>query len=483
MKIYTTTPVGELREPLLAVLASWIHGSNVGVECTSSSLHAVQLACHSRTLVVHPRHCSLLLLLLAAELLAHRGELSRGRGAVDETIVASWLPAAQRRLVARFPGLANLPATAWQQCVRAGRLPVVRWLHAEVSPPKIETNAPTQGDSPPDLSKGALEFALPDCELASAHDTLSELAAGIASGAIAARHLDELPDVPYVAVRVRLGNRVDVGAGRAEQFEHHRLAFQAARAFARCMRSSLEGLVLEPTASQGSTTGRELDMRRLPMARVATRLGRDFPVFVGDPEELSHFDPQDHRVVMYSDLTNHKARLDDAAPSMLLNIAMAYGYELLGIPIEWHASQDHLVRGPNGRKVLLHLDFVMKGFDEEWSPIIWERLDRVSSYVPWLDSKPGLFAPLHMHRAAELLAQNDAADATKSWWHLVLSMGPNLDTMRHVRASPERFAAHMEATLQRLHAQRRTKAMAWLPAGLRHALPRDAMLRKALIND
>lgn len=125
MAISLSTPVGALREQLLPVLASWIHGDGVGVECLHASLDAIQVTCKSRTLVVHPQRCDLLMLMLGSELLANRRQLRNAAEAASPDTVRNWLRDARARLVARFPAFANIPESTWQP---ARPIPCCPWF-------------------------------------------------------------------------------------------------------------------------------------------------------------------------------------------------------------------------------------------------------------------------------------------------------------------------------------------------------------------
>ena len=481
MAISIFTPVGELRESLLAVLASWIHGNAVGVECMHSSQQAVQIVCQSRTLVVHPERCNLLMLLVAAELLAHRREVRGAVVHVDAEAVRRWIPEARRSLVARFPAFAAIPPSAWNACTRGNLLPAVHWDTAKVAPPQARFLSDAQRRRNGELASTSLDLVLPDCHLEGADDAFAEIVAGIANGSHALQQLPDLPDVPFLVAQVRLGNRVDAPRGLNEVIGRSRHRLDASRAFAHCIRTSTEGLPLDNPPDTNALYGRDLDLNRLADARIATRLGRDFPVFAREEDPVSTFDPRQHRAVVYSDVTEHEADLRDMAPSLAGNAAVAHAYELLGIATEWHACRDFLVPGPSGKPVVLHLAFVLKRIDEPWAPIVWERLRRVHTFRPSLEATPAVFPALHMRRTVELLGRVADDVGTEGWWHPALLMSPNMEAMQHVSRGAERFVAHMERDLERAQEKRQLKSLFWLPNALRKCIRRGSLLRDGLI--
>lgn len=282
----------------------------------------------------------------------------------------------------------------------------------------------------------AAEMILPDCALEGAGDALAGVMAAIADGSQPLQHLPERPDCPFVVVQVRLGNRVDSPRGLREVMRYRTEMLEASRAYAHCIRTSSEGVPVDLPPDANAYCGLDLDMSRLADARIASRLGRDFPVFLREEDPYSTFDPRQHRAVIYSDLTNHEADLSDTAPSLYINAAIANGYELLGVETEWHACLDFLTPGPEERPVVLHLDFVLKRIDEPWAPIVWERLKRVHEFQPATEAKVAMFPPLHMQRTVGLLEQVGSDVGPDGWWHTALLMSHNREAMEHVDRAP-----------------------------------------------
>ncbi|MFO1031160.1 MAG: hypothetical protein U1F60_08780 [Planctomycetota bacterium] len=480
MVVLVTDPVRALRPSLLALLARWVHGAAVGVEVLPSAAHPLQVVCASKTLVVHPDRTSILGLLQAAALLAHGREV-RTLGEATPQVVRGWLPAARKVVQQRLPALARLPARVWHELAGGQVLPRIAWDDARTEPPQLSA-PPTRGRAPAPGERPPLEMFLPDCSLDGADDAFAGLIAGIQRGEQPLDHLPDLPDVPFVAIALRLGSRFEARGGFAEVVDHERHLLEIATGYANCVRTTAEDLLLDPPPDGNALQGRELDHGRIVDARIARRLGRDFPVFGDRPEPEWAFDPERHVAVVYSDLCSAEATLEDMAPSLRVNGSIAYAYELLGIRTEWHACRDAMVRGHGGRRVLVHVDAVLKGADEPWQAIVWERLRRLDRLRLPAGLQPASFPPLHLHRTVQRLQRLQQDHAGETLRHPVVLSSPNLTRVFDDERFFRRCLAAMELSLEPLHAGGPVKPFYWLPKALGRLASKSGRLFSGLVH-
>lgn len=460
MVVYVTDPVRLLRPSLLARLARWVHGAAVGVEVLAEATHPVQVVCASKTLVVHPDRTSILGLLQAAALLG-RARQVRANGEPTAQTVRTWLPAARKLVLQRLPALDRLPVRVWRALAEDAALPQVRWDSAQTEPPQLRAPSPRKraepGAAPP------LDMFLPDCSLDGSEDAFADLLAAIAAGSLPLDHLPDLPDVPYVAITLRLGSRFEARGGFVEAIANEEQLITAANNYAHCVRTSAEDVLLEPPPDGNAPYGRELDHARLVDARIAQHLGRDFPVFGDRPEPEWTFDPDRHVAVLFSDVCDEEATLEDMAPSLRVNASIAHAFEQLGIRTEWHACRDLLASGPNGRRVLVHVDGLLKGADDPWSPIVWERLRRLHRLRLPRRLPAVSFPPLHVHRTVQRLRHLQQDHAGETVRHAVVLSSPNLTRLHDDERFFRRCLASMEHDLERLYADGPVKPLFWQP--------------------
>ena len=480
MVVYVTDPVRRLRPSLLALLARWVHGAAVGVEVLADASHPLQVICSSRTLVVHPDRTSILGLLQAAALLAHRAHV-RQRGEPSPSTVRGWLPAARKAVQQRLPALARLPVRVWHDLAEGQVLPRIAWDEAHTEPPQLTAPAPAKVRSAPGKAP-PLEMFLPDCSLDGAGDAFERLVAAIERGEQPLDHLPEMPDVPYVAIALRLGSRFEARGGFGDLVGHERQLLEAATRYAHCVRTSAEDLLLEPPPDGNALHGRELDHARLVDARIARRLGRDFPVFGDRPEPEWTFDPDRHVAVIYSDLCDAEATLEDMAPSLHVNGSIAHAYEQLGIRTEWHACRDAMVRGHAGRRVLVHVDAMLKGADEPWQPIVWERLRRLHRLRLPEGLDAASFPPLHVHRTVQRLRHLQQDHAGETMRHPVVLSSPNLTRVFDDERFFRRCLDSMEQDLGPLHADGPVKPLYWLSKALGRLASKSGHLYGGLVH-
>jgi hypothetical protein len=323
---------------------------------------------------------------------------------------------------------------------------------------------------------------LPDCSLDGAADAFAALIAAIERGAQPLDHLPEMPDVPYVVIALRLGSRFEARGGFAEVVDHERQLLDVATRYANCVRTTAEDLLLEPPPDSNALQGRELDHARLVDARIARRLGRDFPVFGDRPEPEWTFDPERHVAVILSDLCDAEATLEDMAPSLRISASIAHAYEQLGIRTEWHACRDAMVRGHGGRRVLVHIDAVLKGADEPWQAIVWERLRRLHRLRLPDGLLPASFPPLHVHRTVQRLRHLQQDHAGETMRHPVVLSSPNLTRVFDDERFFRRCLASMEQDLETLHAGGPVKPFYWLPKALGRLASKSGRLLDGLVH-
>ncbi len=487
MTVYLTDPVLVLRESLLPVLASWIHGDAVSVQVTSASRHRVQVVGRSRTILVDGRSCSLLGLFLAAGMLHEwlRDTSSRkAKEGMSPTfgMVRELVRRGREHLVRCFPSLAQVPEEMWQALRNPPDLPELRWASALVDPqPIVPVTAEHRREHPELLQDTHHQLTLADCDLEGAGKTFERFAAGIKDGSIALQHLPELPDVPYVAVSVRVGGRHDAPAGTGEKRYEARMgiAREAANVYAECVRKSTEGVPVDSPPDAAAWSGSDIDPGRLCDARIAIKTRREFPLFLQSEDPLTQFDPSQHRVVIYGDLGRGQPSALDGAPSAVISAAMGLAFEKLGLRTEWHAFLDYVVKGPKGKLVVLHLDFLIKGAEEPWGGLAWDRFERLRGAEVKGLGEGGVFPPLHLARVVDRLDRLVAGMEDPRWVHPVVLCSPGMRAMMYVARAGERWAVAMEGMMERLERMGRVKPFLWLPREVKAGARRGSLLAKA----
>jgi hypothetical protein len=486
VSIYLTDPVMLLRESLLPVLASWIHGDAVSVQSVSSSPHTVQVVGKSRTILLQGQRCSVLGLFLAAAMLREwlRDEASRA-GRKDSSPTLGQAKELCRRargwLLECFPSLRQVPENQWAQLSKPPFLPVLRWQSALVAAQEIVPISKAQRVERPELlDDTSYAVSLADCDLEGSASTFATFAAAIRDGKIPLQHLPELPDVPYVAVAVRVGGRHDARAGTGERRQRREdIARKAAVMYSECVRESTEGMPVDSPPDAAAWAGLELDPGRLCDARIAIKTRRELPLFLQSEDPLTQFDPRQHCAVVYGDLGHGRAELLDGAPSAIMNASLAEAYQLLGMRTEWHVCADFVVPGMKERRVVLHLDFLVKGENEPWGSLVWERFARLQGARMSGIGEAGVFPPLHLSRVVRRLGRMVDGMEEPRWVHPVVLCSPGMRGMGYVKRAGERWAAGMEGMMEGLEGMGRVKAFLWLPREVKAGARKGSLVEKA----
>jgi hypothetical protein len=487
VSIYLTDPVSRLRESLLPVLASWIFGDAVSVQSTSASRHRAQVVGRSRTILVDGNRCSLLGLFLAAGMLHvwlrdPVGRRVRQNASPTFAMVRDIAARARQRLIECFPSLEHLPPQVWRMVSTPPELPEMRWASALVDPqPIVPVTPQMQREHPELLDDTKHQVTLPDCDMEGAGSTFERFAEGIRAGTIALQHLPELPDVPYVAVSVRVGGRHDAPAGTTEKQHSVRTgaAKEAGKMYAECVRKSTEGVPVDNPPDAAAWSGLEIDPARLCDARIAIKTRREFPLFLQSEDPLTQFDPAQHRVVLYGDLARGQASVLEGAPSSVVTSAMAQAFERLGLRTEWHCFLDYVVPGPKGRKVVLHLDFLVKGELEPWGALAWDRFGRLQGAGLKGVGEGGVFPPLHLSRVLGRLERMVDGMEDPRWVHPVVLCSPGMRAMGYVERAGVRWATAMEGMMRGLEGLGKVKPFLWLPREVKDGARRGSLLAKA----
>jgi hypothetical protein len=343
-----------------------------------------------------------------------------------------------------------LSEVVWSRALDGAALPVVRWTGATVRPalgwrswtPDERKSAGLQGDT-------VASLRLPDCRVSGGRDVIGDLVAAIARGDLEPSHLPELPDVPYVAVTVAVGSRMAVPEAKRELLEMREgLVRDAAVKYAECLRQTLEGEPFERSPPVRTWSGVRLDTQRLVDVRVAARVRRETRVFTREEDPPTVFDPSRHRAVVYATLASHGGTLGRPAGAPGLAVAVAHAYELLEIETELHAALDYWVEGPGRRRVVLHLDFLIKRPEEPWTGLVWERMRRVRDLRVGMAMEPTVFPPLYLHRCLPALGPQGPTLVTNERLHAVVLCASKMRGMEAVRDAPRRFASRLEAEWQ-----------------------------------
>jgi hypothetical protein len=397
-------PAGALGERSLSILATILHRSPAQVRLCSRAQHVATIVCKPRVIVVDPQRCTMLGVLLAAQLLGRRREVRsrRWRYLAPRPVPVTWQQDARRALEQRHPVLATLPMIFWRVALD-GEPPQIAWRDARMRE--------LSDDEILDAASGAVGELELDRDL-SCGDGASDLARivdAVVSGRAQRETLPEFEDVPFVRVPLRIASiateperydalaaEYDVGAG-------------AVRSLVRCLRRGSEGRAEAILAQPPSHVGVQLDLDRVPDVVAARRAGRELPAFVEPDVVLSEFDPARMPTVILLDPCAFRSG-DLAEPSANFGamLPIVRAIETLGMPAAVHVATDRVVRDHEGRDVHLHFHGALKTFDEPFSPAFWDRMSCLPSFDEVLPGEAGMFAPLH---AESVVASVRAATA------------------------------------------------------------------------
>lgn len=467
------TPVGKLRPNVLPILASWVAGGPVAVETDTRCRKAATLVTDKRLLVLHPGHCRLLGLLVAAQMLALPIPLRRsGRKAKRPPP----MPRVRAALAARIPALGTVPDDVWARAF--GGLAGVDIRNDDVeledADAWVELTRKPAARVSAEYPRGDVELVLTDADFVGVPDALSSLAASIRAGHRPLHTLPDFPDVPFVVAQVR------VNTLRGNSTERVTLDHRAdlAQMYARCIRQSAEGRMVDHPPDVPAFVGATLDNQRLAEARAALRAGREFPVFTDEGDPLTTFDETQHTaIVMYNLAATRDRSLGDAVASPDFLMTFVYAYELLRIDTEIHLCVGTTVDGPAGAHVHLLLDFLVKGMSEPWTAV-GSRVKRVLQAGLLEHLAPASFEPLLLARMATLF-RDQAAGRGEGWClHPALLSSRTLAGTEHIRNAEERFAASMVRTLDQIEAKLGPveNGVIWLPRSVTRCIPTSTRL-------
>ncbi len=472
MVISLLTPVGKVRPNVLPILASWVADGAVAVETDGRCQEAATLLTAKRLLVVHPKRCRLLGLLIAAQMLAlplpARSPHRRGKPHPAQA-------RARAALVARIPALQSVPDDVWARAfgglrgvaVRTDSVPLeepTRWRDLRPARTRVSAEYP----------RGDVALVLTDGSFTGVPDAIEALQAAIQAGHRPLQTLPDFPDVPFVVAQVRVNTLHGMNAERVT-LDHRE---DIAQSYARCIRQSAEGHPLDRPPEIPAFVGADLDNQRLAEARAALRAGREFPVFTQEADPLSSFDESQHTAVLSYDLAATRDRsLTDvcAAPEFMMTLARAY--EMLRIDTAIHLSVGTTVRGPDRSKVHLLLEFVVKGFTDAWSGVV-NRIERVLDAGLLAHFEPASFEPLLLARMASVF-RDQAGGRGEGWWlHPTLLCSRTLNGVGHIRDADQRFATSMVRTMDRIHDQvgQAEHGLIWLPRSVTRLIPKSTRL-------
>lgn len=393
----------ELGEATLQAFASLICGRSVRVMFSDRLEAPAAVVFHSTTLVLNPRRCQLLDVIILAVLLERRGEARKRlarRKRLPAATAADWVKAAVAETGRRYPRTKQL--TGLLNSAVSGRdLPDLTWKEAKVRP----LSRADMGTADGELSQ------VPGLEWVGAQGDVDELLHAIDDGRYPLRECAEL-GLPVATVPLRLVHS-DAHDAFFEEMERIREEKQAiAEQFMRCFTRKAMAREDYDGGRHHLHAGAELDHQKLVEAEIARRVGIVARPFVRrDADFHRQFAPEQHLVMhgLSLDCVEGPGRLGRPKWNTDALVMTFWMYKALGVhDFGCVVFGDRIVTLPSGRPTYLLIPIVIKhptrdSFDDG---SVWARLAHVVKGKLNLSGELACHSPLQLEHMIGVLTAN-----------------------------------------------------------------------------